>query len=89
MEGARQGTQNPRESHHVGGAVFSKAFIQEVRFRDGIRHWDGRELYRRMVSLGARIEYHDGPTWVYRKHAGSMSNTDLETRAKILGEIEA
>lgn len=86
-EGRIGSAKDPRSSHHAGGAVFDKSFLNELRFRDGIRHWDGLELYRRMVQVGAKIAYYDTPTWVYRQHEGSMSKSEPEKRAAVLREI--
>jgi len=76
------GAIDPRISHHAGCALMSKSVINEFRFRDGLRHWDGLDLYKRM---GDRAEYFDFPTWFYRKHNKSMSANNTEERAKIKG----
>jgi len=75
---------DPRVSHHAGCALMSKAVVNEFRFRDGLRHWDGLELYNRM---GAAAEYFDYPLWLYRKHNKSMSVNNLEERASVKGFI--
>lgn len=80
-------TIDPRLNHHAGGAVFDKALLNELRFRDGIRHWDGLELFNRMKALGVQVAYHDAPTWLYRDTPGSMSKSDPDVRAKTLKEI--
>ena len=71
---------DPRTHHHVGGALFDKAFLNELRFREGLRNWDGLELYQRMVKAGAKIGYYNTPTWCYRQHDKSMSKTNTEQR---------
>jgi spore coat polysaccharide biosynthesis protein SpsF (cytidylyltransferase family) len=78
-------TGDPREKHHAGGAIFDKAFLNELRFRDGIRHWDGLELYSRIRSLGAKVGYFSTPTWYYRDTPGSMSKQG--GREKALKEL--
>lgn len=80
--------QDPRVHHHAGGAVFNRAFLNELRFKDGIRHWDGLELYRRLREVGARIEYCDTPTWAYSQRAGSMSRSEPAERARLKEELE-
>ena len=77
----------PRTHHHVGGALFDKAFLNELRFKEGIRNWDGLELYQRMVKAGAKIGYYDKPTWCYRQHDKSMSRTNTSQREKEKDEI--
>jgi spore coat polysaccharide biosynthesis protein SpsF (cytidylyltransferase family) len=87
-EGGRfLGTGDPRTHHHVGGAIFDKAFLNELRFKEGLRNWDGLELYQRMKAAGARIGYYDTPTWCYRQHGDSMSRTNQQQREKERDEI--
>ena len=69
-------------NHHAGCAVMSKSVVNEFRFREGLRHWDGLDLYKRM---GKMAEYFAYPTWLYRKSNKSMSANNLEERAKIKG----
>lgn len=78
---------DPRLYHHAGGAIFDKKFLDELRFRDGIRHWDGLDLYERMSALNLKLAYWDVPTWMYRQHTNSMSKTDLEARGRLKTEI--
>lgn len=77
-----EAVKDPREHHHAGGAVFDKRFLDEMRFKETIRSWEGLELYQRLKMSGAKIAYYDKPTWNYRIHAGSMSRTNLEQREK-------
>lgn len=64
---------DPRDRHHVGGALFEKRFLDEMRFRDGLKIGDGLELLRRMRSTDGKISYHDVPTWFYRRRPDSLS----------------
>lgn len=73
---------DPKTHHHAGCAIMSKSIVNEFRFRDGLRHWDGLDLYKRM---GKMAEYFTYPTWLYRKTNKSMSANNLEERAKIKG----
>jgi spore coat polysaccharide biosynthesis protein SpsF (cytidylyltransferase family) len=82
-DGQRKGDMvDPRISHHAGCAIMNKSILNELRFKDGLRHWDGLDLYSR---IGSKSEYFDYPLWLYRKHKGSMSNTKQVERAKIKG----
>ena len=81
-------SKNPALNHHVGGTIFKRAFLNELRFRDGLRHWDGIELLRRMRELRTPIAYSQAPIWSYRETPGSMSRTDKEQREIILKEIK-
>jgi spore coat polysaccharide biosynthesis protein SpsF (cytidylyltransferase family) len=78
---------DPRDHHHIGGALVEKKLLDEVRFKDGLRHWDGLELYTRFQALGARIEYYDWETWGYRRHDASMSASEPGKRAQIKASI--
>lgn len=73
---------------HAGCAIFDKKFLDELRFKEGLRHWDGEELYRRIVDAGGKIAYYPNPTWLYRQHKDSMSKNDLEERRRVREEIE-
>lgn len=86
-EGKYLGLGDPRTHHHVGGAIFDRAFINEMRFKEGIRNWDGLELFNRMTKAGAKIAYYDHPIWHYRQHGSSMSKTNLDQREKERDEI--
>ena len=66
---------DPRINHHVGGAIFDRSFLNELRFREGIRHWEGKELLNRMDKAGAKIVYHPVPTWKYRQTKNSLSRS--------------
>ena len=80
--------EDPRNHHHAGGAIFDRAFLNELRFRDGLRHWDGKELHKRLLEVGANIAYHERPIWFYRDRPNSMSKSDPHERQRILKEIE-
>ena len=73
---------DPAISHHAGCALMSKAIVNEFRFRDGLRHWDGLDLYKRM---GEKAQYFNFPLWLYRKHNKSMSANSETERASIKG----
>lgn len=86
--GAILSTANdPKADHHMGGALFKKSVLNEIRFRDGLRHWDGLELYERLKRAYARISYSDDVTWHYRQHADSMSRSEPEKRAAVRANI--
>ena len=78
---------DPSVSHHVGGAIFNRAFLNELRFRDGLRHWDGLDVLKRMREVGARIEYYNVATWFYRDMPGSMSKSTDPEREKTRQEL--
>jgi spore coat polysaccharide biosynthesis protein SpsF (cytidylyltransferase family) len=79
---------DPRKHHHIGGALVRKRLLDQIRFKDGLRHWDGLELLERARKHHAVIQYVDEySTWQYRIRPGSMSRSEHETRAAIKAEI--
>jgi len=73
--------------NHAGCALMDKRLINEVRFREGLRHWDSRDLFNR-VKGKFKIHYMRESAWYYRVHPGSMSQTRPEERAEVLAELE-
>jgi spore coat polysaccharide biosynthesis protein SpsF (cytidylyltransferase family) len=76
------GKLNPSSDHHAGCALVKRNVINELRFRDGLRHWDGLDLYRRLKERG-KIGYSFEPIWCYRKRAQSMSSSSPSERSQI------
>jgi spore coat polysaccharide biosynthesis protein SpsF (cytidylyltransferase family) len=67
------------EDHHAGGAMFKRSLLNELRFRDGLRHWDSLELWSRIAKVpDAAVFTHVSPSWVYNRRAGSMSAPSAE-----------
>lgn len=81
--------EDPHKNHHVGGTIFDKRVLNELRFRDGLRHWDGLELFTRLQKRKAKVVGFALPVWLYRERAGSMSRSDPEQRAALRAAIEA
>lgn len=71
---------------HAGCALMDKRILNEIRFREDLRAWDGFELYKRM-SKRCGIGFFDRVAWHYRVHDKSMSRTNLEERENILKQI--
>lgn len=64
----------PRENreHHAGCALMLRSFIDEARFKSGIRLGDSKELWDRIEeTAGVVIRPEVG--WFYRKHARSLT----------------
>ncbi len=72
---------DPRTHHHAGAALMDAKMINELRFRDGLRHWDGLELYNRVRAAQMPVAYCDVPLWFYRRHSDSMSRMTPERAA--------
>jgi glycosyltransferase involved in cell wall biosynthesis len=75
------------ECHHAGCALMLRSVLNEMRFRDGIRHWDGLELLNRVSKKHGAVAYYNIPIWYYRVSEKSMSNTDTDTRASMRIEL--
>lgn len=65
--------KDPREKHHAGCALMARRYINELRFKDGLRLGDSAELFKRASEKGARISYIDEPLWLYRQTQGSLT----------------
>lgn len=77
---------DPREVHHAGCALFDKKLLNEIRFTEGLRHFDGADLHLRMKDR-AMIAYVDSPLWHYRRHDKNLSNSDRDERARVRTEL--
>ena len=73
-------------NHHAGCAMMNTSILNEIRFKDGLRHWDSLELFSR-ISKRFKVEYVNEPTFFYRQHARSLSKSDPLERKQILEEI--
>lgn len=72
--------------HHAGCALMDKRLINEIQFTDGLRHWEGLDLYTR-IQKRFPIAYLGVPLWMYRQHDGSLSKSNFGERAKIRQDI--
>jgi spore coat polysaccharide biosynthesis protein SpsF (cytidylyltransferase family) len=75
-------TQNGKDSHHVGGAIFSTRAINHIKFMDGLRGYEGLDFFQRAKDV-LKIGYLAKATFFYSQRPDSMSKTDLDARAKI------
>lgn len=74
------------EHHHAGCALMDARLINELRFREGLRHWDSLELYNR-VQARFPIAYVGEPLWFYRVRRDSMSHQDTPERRRALASV--
>jgi spore coat polysaccharide biosynthesis protein SpsF (cytidylyltransferase family) len=84
---SRNRIQPGDECHHVGGALFRSAALNHVKFTDGLRNYEGLDLFMR-AQKQLRVAYLPQPTFVYRQHGDSMSKTNLDERARTKKAIE-
>jgi glycosyltransferase involved in cell wall biosynthesis len=74
--------------HHAGGCLMNKKVINELRFKENLRHWDSLELYSRVKEHPElKIGYTDSIGFLYRIHDKNMSRNNLEERNKVLETI--
>lgn len=78
---------HPTVHHHAGCAMMDKRLINEIRFANGIRHWDSLELYKR-IKGNFDIAYECESLWYYRIRKDSMSSQNTKERQDTLKEIQ-
>lgn len=89
-QGRSMGTGDPRIYHHAGGALMRKKMINELKFKEGLRHWDSLDLYKRICKHNdISIGYYNAPAFNYRMNPLSMSRSGLSNRSKMRREIDA
>jgi spore coat polysaccharide biosynthesis protein SpsF (cytidylyltransferase family) len=71
--------QKGNECHHVGGTLFNKRSINFIKFTDGLRNYEGLDLFHRAKDK-LKIGYFKRPAFFYTQHENSMSKTNLEER---------
>lgn len=73
---------DPWDGYHIGGALFDKNVMNELRFRDGLRNWDSLDIKNRLDKLGLKVATLPNVTWAYRLNPGSLSNTNSDLRKR-------
>lgn len=76
------------EQHHVGGTMFKKRTLDYLRFTDGLRHYEGLDIYHRAMLADRRIEYFPEPTFYYRQRSASLSNAPSAARAAVKAKLD-
>ena len=77
----------PDINHHAGCALMEKRMINEIRFTDGLRHWDSLDLYNRIKAKNFRVGYINDPLWYYRRSLKSLSSKNTKDRLKAYDEV--
>lgn len=86
--GGLERIQKGNEKHHIGGALFNKAALNFLRFKDGLRNHDSLDIFTRAANR-LKIGYYEKPTFVYTQRPDSMSKTNLEERERVRQRIQA
>lgn len=84
--GSYYNVQSGKESHHVGGSIFKKSALNYIKFTDGLRGYEGLDLFMRAKSL-LNIGYLNKPMFFYTQRDDSLSKSNLDDRKKIKEEI--
>lgn len=79
--------QKGRDCHHVGGALFNKNALNFIKFTDGLRGYEGYDLFLRAKDR-LKVGYYEKPCFFYTQRQGSMSSTNPKFRKRIKTEIE-
>lgn len=71
------GNEIGQTNHHAGGALMNKRIINEIKFTEGLKHWDSVDLYNRVSkNNNFRISYFGLPMFSYRQHNESLSHNE-------------
>lgn len=73
--------------HHAGGAIFRTQALNHMKFTDGLRGFEGYDLFER-AKAQLKIGYFDSPTFFYRQHEASLTKGCPDKRAEIKKEID-
>lgn len=79
--------QKGKDSNHVGGALFNKNALNFIKFTDGLRGYEGYDLFLRAKDR-LKIGYFEKPCFFYTQRHGSLSAGVKEVRKKIKKDIE-
>lgn len=79
--------QKGNKSHHVGGALFNKNALNFIKFTDGLRGYEGYDLFLRAKDR-LKISYFNDPAFFYTQRPGSMSKTNKKERSILKAKIE-
>lgn len=74
--------------HHAGGCLFLAKAIRDIQFREKLRGWEGYDLFIRAKNQLKVGYFEEMPSFFYRYSKKSLSNTDNETREKLLSNIK-
>jgi len=80
--------QNPKDVHHVGGAIFETKSLNFLKFNDKLRNYEGLDIYKK-AKQNLKIDYLVGiPIFHYRQGDNTMSKTNLNKREIVKQAIE-
>jgi glycosyltransferase involved in cell wall biosynthesis len=74
------------DEHHAGGAIFKTRKLNDIKFTDGLRGYDGLDLYVRAKNQ-LSIGYLEEAIYFYRQHSESLTKNNLKDRKKLRKKI--
>lgn len=80
--GSKGVIQTPEENHHIGGAIFNRRSMNDIKFTDGLRGYEGLDFFHRARNI-LKIGYLANPVFFYRQHAASMTKESKSKRDEI------
>jgi len=82
-------TVSKNSEHHIAGSMISILALNDLKFRENIRHFDGQELYHRF-SKSMSYGYLEKPLFKYRQHKASWSARadNTQERQKLKKELD-
>jgi len=78
--------QEAHENHHIGCAMFKTKAINNIKFTERLRGYEGLDFWVRGKDL-LRVKYLDKVIYHYRQHKDSMSRNNLKKRKILKQEI--
>lgn len=76
------------KSHHIGGAIFNKRAINNIKFTEGLRGYEGLDFFERAKDMLKIGYFTEEPIFWYRQRKKSLSNTNKTLRDKIKKNIK-
>ena len=78
--------QKGKDGMHVGGSIFRTRTINFLRFTDGLRGYEGLDLFTRGRDV-LNVGYLNKPIFFYHQREDSMSKTNLAEREELRKKI--
>ena len=75
-------------SYHIAGSLMRKKAINEIKFKDGLKHWDSQEIFSR-IAKSFSYGHVEKPLFFYRQHSNSWTHksAQLKIRVKIKRDL--
>ncbi len=84
--GVIQGGAITNEKRHPGCCMIVTRVAHELKYKEGLEHYEGVEFYRRLQE-GRQIAVVDDAMWVYRQHSASKSHSKDPLRQQTADDL--